>query len=105
MVKYCSINDFYEVHNNLNITPPDTKLSRIQRSFFLDPKFFFFFNLWGSVDVNSPIFAQIAMKILDLYKFDCILTKIFSLDDKTDEGSIIETNVSSSLAKLQAFLG
>ena len=37
-------------------------------------------------------------------KYGRILTKIFSLDDKTDEGSVQETNVSSCLPKIPAFL-
>ena len=38
-------------------------------------------------------------------KYGRILTKIFSLDDKTDEGSFQETYVSSRLPKIHAFLG
>ena len=39
------------------------------------------------------------LKILDVYKYRCILTKIFSLDEKTDVTRIEETNFSSHFPK------
>ena len=61
--------------------------------------------LWGSADINSPILPASQLKKLDLYKYGRILTKIFSLEDKTDVTSVQETKVSSRLLKIHAFLG
>ena len=52
---------YVQVHNNLDITPPDTMLSRIQHCFFLGSQMTFKKYLWDSADIrNSSIFIQIA---------------------------------------------
>ena len=65
---------------------------------FLGSQIIFLKYLWGSADVSQ-------LKVLNLYNYCRILSKIFSLDDKTDVGSVQETNVSSRLPKIHAFLG
>ena len=51
-----------------------------------------------------PVQVKLQLKILDLYKYGRIFTKIFSLDEKIDVTSIQETNISLRLPKIHPFL-
>ena len=77
-----------------------------------EPHRYFWKVIWGPR--KSSVVSEIALyrealyrgcSVLDLYKYGCILTQIFSLEEKTDVTSFQETNVSSCLPKIHAFLG
>ena len=73
---YFLLKDTLEPHT----TRPDTT------RFFLGSQMIFKKYMWSSEDLNSSILAYITIKMLYLYKYGRILTKIFSLVEESRRG-------------------
>ena len=111
---------YLQIHWNPYTTCPDTMLYRIQRCCFFDSKWFsnkfqgigrhkkFIYFCWYH-HILTKIFSLVDKKTRHgerfIYKHVRILTKIFTLDEETDETSVRETNISSRLLKIHAFSG